>query len=97
LSQVETTTYALIVSTGSRKAPDIQIVDKSSYRRNILHEKETWDTSLYSRIKPLRYSLFGNYINMDDQEDHNHVRHDEGEEVGNQIETNFWFSIFDTT
>ena len=34
---------------------------------------------------------------MDDQEDHNHVRHDEGEEGGNQTEINFGFPILDTT
>jgi hypothetical protein len=34
---------------------------------------------------------------MDDQEDHNHVRHEEGEEVGNQIETTFGFPILETT
>ena len=32
---------------------------------------------------------------MDDQEDHNHVRHNEGEEVGNQTETTFGFPILD--
>ena len=34
---------------------------------------------------------------MDDQEDQNHVRHEEGEEVGNQTETTFGFPILDTT
>jgi hypothetical protein len=34
---------------------------------------------------------------MDDQEDHNHVRHDEGEESRNQTETTFGFPILDTT
>jgi hypothetical protein len=34
---------------------------------------------------------------MDDQEDHNHVRHEEGEEAGNQTETTFGFPILDTT
>jgi hypothetical protein len=34
---------------------------------------------------------------MDDQEDHNHVRHDGGEEVGNQAKTTFGFPILDTT
>jgi hypothetical protein len=52
---------------------------------------------LSSRIKPFRYSLFGNQINMDDQEDQNHVKHDEGEEVGNQIENTSGFQILDTT
>jgi hypothetical protein len=84
VSQVETTTSEPIVSTGSSKVPEIQIVDNFSYRRNISPEKEPWDASLSPRIKPLRYSLFGNQISMDEHEDHNHVRHDEGEEVGNQ-------------
>jgi hypothetical protein len=52
---------------------------------------------LSSRIKLFRYSLFGNQISMDDQEDHNHVRHEEGEEIGNQTETTFGFPILDTT
>ena len=34
---------------------------------------------------------------MDDQEDHNNVRHGEEEETGNQTETTFGFSILDTT
>jgi hypothetical protein len=34
---------------------------------------------------------------MDDKEDHNNVGHEEGEEVGNQIETTFGFPILDTT
>jgi hypothetical protein len=76
---------------------DIQIVDKSSYRRDTLPGKEPWDTLLSSRIKSFRYSLFGNQISMYDQEDHNHVRHDEGEEVGNQMETTFGFPNLDTT
>jgi hypothetical protein len=75
VSQVETTTSKLIVSTGSSKVP---IIDNSSHRRNISPEKERWDASLSPRIKPLRYSLFGNQISMDDHEDHNHVRYDEG-------------------
>ena len=48
-------------------------------------------------IKPPRYSLFGNQANMDDQEDHNKVRHGEEEETGNWTETTFGFSILDTT
>jgi hypothetical protein len=50
-----------------------------------------------SRIKPFRYTLFGNQTSMDDQADHNNVRHEEGEEVGNQTETTFGFPILDTT
>jgi hypothetical protein len=34
---------------------------------------------------------------MDDQEDHNNVRHVEEEETGNQTETTFGFFILDTT
>ena len=34
---------------------------------------------------------------MDDQEDHNNVRHREEEETGNQTETTFLFPILDTT
>jgi hypothetical protein len=34
---------------------------------------------------------------MDDQEDHNNVRHREEEETGNQTETTFGFPILDTT
>jgi hypothetical protein len=34
---------------------------------------------------------------MDDQEDHNNVRHGEEEETGNQTKTTFRFSILDTT
>jgi hypothetical protein len=84
VSQVETQIYEPIVSKGSSKVLDNQIVVNSSYKRNIFLEKEPWDASLSPRVKPLRYSLFGNHISMDDQEDQNHVRHDEGEEVGNQ-------------
>jgi hypothetical protein len=96
VSQVETTTFEPIVSTSSSKVPEIQIADNFSYRRNISPEKEHWDASLSPRIKPLRYSLFGNQISMDEHEDHNHVTHDEGEEVGNQTETTFGFPILDT-
>jgi hypothetical protein len=80
VSQVETTTSELIVSTGSSKVPEIQIVDNSSHRRNISPENKRWDALLSPRIKPLRYYLFGNQISTDE---HDHVRNDEGEEVGN--------------
>jgi hypothetical protein len=96
VSQVETTTSEPIISIGSRKIPEIQITEIFSYWRNISLEKERWDALLSPRIKPLRYSLFGNQISMDDHEDHNHVRNDEGEEVGNQTETTFWFPNLDT-
>jgi len=52
---------------------------------------------LSSRIKSFRYSVFGNQTSMDDQEDQNNVRHEEGEEVGNQTKTTFRFPILDTT
>jgi hypothetical protein len=78
-SQVETEILAPIVSSGSVKVSDIQTIDKYSHRRGTLLGKENWDTLLSSTIKPFRYSLFGNQTSMDDQEDHNHVRHDEGE------------------
>jgi hypothetical protein len=66
VSQVETTTLEPVVSTRLSKVLDIQIVDKYSYRRNTLPEKEPWDTLLSSRIKPFRYSIFGSQISMDD-------------------------------
>jgi hypothetical protein len=50
-----------------------------------------------SKIKLLRYSLFGNQDNMGDQEDHNNVRHGEEEETRNQTETTFGIQILDTT
>jgi hypothetical protein len=34
---------------------------------------------------------------MDDHEDHNNVRYEEGEEARNQTKTTFGFLIFDTT
>jgi hypothetical protein len=49
-----------------------------------------------SKIKPPRYSLFGNQSSMDDQEDHNNVTYEEGEEARNQTETTFRFPILDT-
>jgi hypothetical protein len=55
------------------------------------------ETLFSSKIKPPRYSLFGNQANMDDQEDHNIVRHGEEEETGNQTETTSRFLILDTT
>jgi hypothetical protein len=94
VSQVEIETLAPIVSTGSSKVPDIQAVGRPSYQRDTFPRKEPWDTLLSSRIKPFRYSLFGNQTSMDDQEDHNHVRHEEGEEVGNQTETTFGFQFW---
>jgi len=91
VSKVETTNFEPIVSTGSSKVPEIQIANDFSYRRNISPEKELWDASSYPRIKPQRNSLFGNQSSMDEHEDHNHVRHDEGEEVGNQRKTTFGY------
>jgi hypothetical protein len=96
VSQVETKTLAPIVSTKSSRVPDIQAVGRPSHQRDTFLRKEPWDTLLSSRIKPFGYSLFGNQTSMDDQEDHNNVRHEEGEEVGNQTKTTFGFPILDT-
>jgi hypothetical protein len=87
ISQIDTENLAPIISTGSSRVPDIQSVGS-------FHQRETLFSS---KIKPLRYSIFGNQANMGDQEDHNNVRHGEEEETGNQIETTFGFSILDTT
>jgi hypothetical protein len=88
ISQIDTETLALIISTGSSRVPDIQLVGRPFHQR---------ETLLSSKIKPLRYSLFGNQASMGDQEDHNNVRHEEEEETGNQTETTFGFLILDTT
>jgi hypothetical protein len=96
VSQVEITTSEPTISTGSRKVPEIQIADNFSYQRNISPKKERWDASLSPRLKPWRNSLFGNHISMYEHEDHNHVIHDEGGEVGNQTKTTFGFPILNT-
>jgi hypothetical protein len=88
ISQIDTKTLAPIISTGSSRVPDIQSVGIPFHQREIVFP---------SKIKPLRYSLFGNQANMGDQEDHNNVRHGEEEETGNQTETTFGFLILDTT
>jgi hypothetical protein len=88
ISQIDTETLAPIVSTGSSRVPDIQSIGRPFHQR---------ETLFSSKIKPPRYSLFGNQANMDDQEDHNNVRHGEEEETGNQTETTFGFPILDTT
>jgi hypothetical protein len=87
ISQIDTKTLAPIISTGSSRVPDIQSVGRPFYQR---------ETLFSSKIKPPRYSLFGNQANMDNQEDHNNVRHGEEEETGNQTETTFGFTILDT-
>ena len=79
---------ASIISTESSRVLDIQLVERPFHQR---------DTLFYSKIKPLRYSPFGNQDNMGDKEDHNNVRHGEEEETGNQTETTFGFPILDTT
>jgi hypothetical protein len=79
---------APIISTGSSRVLDNQSVER------LFHQRETLFSS---KIKPPRYSLFGNQSNMDDREDYNNVRHGEEEEIGNQTETTFGFSILDTT
>jgi hypothetical protein len=68
--------------------PNIQSIGRP------FHQRETFFSS---KIKPPRYSLFGNQANMDDQEYHNNVRHGEEEEIGNQTKTTFGFLILDTT
>jgi hypothetical protein len=83
-----TQTLAPIVSTISSRVPDIQSIGRPFHQRGTL---------FYSKIKPPRYSLFGNQANMDDQLDHNNVIHGEEEQTGNQTETTFGFPILDTT
>jgi hypothetical protein len=75
VSQFEIETLAPIISTDLSRVPDIQVVERPSHQRDTFLRKEPWDNLLYSRIKPFRYSLFGNQTSMDNQEDHNHVRH----------------------
>jgi hypothetical protein len=79
---------APIISTNSSRVPDIQPTGIPFQQR---------ETLFFSKIKPPKYSLFGNQVNMDDQEDHNNVRHGEEEETGNETETTFGFLILDTT
>jgi hypothetical protein len=88
ISQTDTETLAPIVSIGLSIFPDIQSVGRPFHQR---------ETLFSSKIKPPRYSIFGNQANMDDQEDHNNVRHGEEEETGNQTKVTFRFSILDTT
>jgi hypothetical protein len=88
ISQIDIETLAPIVSTGLSRVRDIQSIGRP------FHQRET----LFSpKVKPPRYSLFGNQANMDEQEDHNNVRHGEEEETGNQTETTFRFLTLDTT
>jgi hypothetical protein len=77
---------APIISIDSSRVLDTQIIGRPSHQR---------DTLFSSRIKPLKYSLFGNQTSIDDHEDHNNLRHEEGEEAGNQTETTFGFPILD--
>jgi hypothetical protein len=79
VSQIETETLATTISTGSSRVPDIRAAGRPSHQRDTFLKKEPWETLFSSRIKPFRYSLFGNQTSMDDQEDHNNVRHEEGE------------------
>jgi hypothetical protein len=96
VSQIDKETLAPIISTSSTRVPNIQAVGRSSHQRDTFLRQEPWDTLFSSRIKPPRYSLFGNQTSMDDQEDHNNVRHEKGEEAGNQTKTTFGFPILDT-
>jgi hypothetical protein len=88
ISQTNKETLAPIVSTSSSRFPDIQSIGIPFHQR---------ETLFSSKIKPPRYSLFGNLDNMNDQEDHKNVRRREEEETGNQTETTFGFFILDTT
>jgi hypothetical protein len=88
ISQIDTEALAPIVSTGSSRVPNIQSVGRPFHQR---------ETLFSSKIKPPRYSLFGNQANMDDREDHNNVRHEEEEENGSQTKNTFRFPILDTT
>jgi hypothetical protein len=88
ISQIDIETLAPIVSIGLSRVPDIQSIGIPFHQRENLFS---------SKIKPPSYSIFINQANMDDQEDHNNVRHGEEEETGNQTETTFGFPILDTT
>jgi hypothetical protein len=68
ISQIDIENLAPIISTGSSRVLDIQSIGRPFHQR---------ETLFSSKIKPLRYSLFGNQDNMGDQEDHNNVRHEE--------------------
>jgi hypothetical protein len=94
--QIDIENLAPIISTGSSRVPDIQVVGRPSHQRDTFLRQKPWETLFSSRIKPPRYSLFGNQTSMNDQEDHNNVRHGEEEEDGNQTETTFRFPILDT-
>jgi hypothetical protein len=96
-SQIDTETLAPIISTSSSRFPDIQAVGRPSHQRDTFLRQKPWDTVFSSRIKPPRYSLFGNQTSMDDREDRNNAIHEEEEEAGNQTETTFGFQILDTT
>jgi hypothetical protein len=68
ISQTNIKTLAPIILTDSSRVPDIQSIGRPFHQRKILFS---------SKIRSPRYSLFGNQANMDDQEDHNNVRHGE--------------------
>jgi hypothetical protein len=74
VSQIDIETLAPIISTDSSRVLDIQSVGIPFHKR---------ETLFYSKIKPPRYSLFVKQTSMDDQGDHNNVRHEEEEEAGN--------------
>jgi hypothetical protein len=57
ISQIDTKTLEPIISTGSSRVQDIQSVGRPFHQR---------ETLFSSKIKPLRYSLFGNQANMGD-------------------------------
>jgi hypothetical protein len=66
ISQIDIETLTPIVSIISSRVPDIQSIGRPFHKR---------ETLFSSKIKPPRYSLSGNQVNMDDHEDHNNVRH----------------------
>jgi hypothetical protein len=88
VSQIDTKTLAPIISTDSSRVPDNQVVGRPFHQR---------ETLFSSKIKPLRYSLFGNQTSMDDQGDHNNVRHGDKEEAGKKTKNTFGFPILDNT
>ena len=97
ISQIETKNLAPIISISLSRIPNIQAVKRPSHQRDTFLRQDPWDTLFSSRIKPFRYFVFGNQTIMDDQEDHNNVRHEEGEEDGKKTKTTFEFPILDTT
>jgi hypothetical protein len=57
ISQTDIENLAPIISTGSSRVPDIQSIGRPFHQR---------ETLFSSKIKPPRYSIFGNQTNTDD-------------------------------